>query len=137
MKHFKNLNASGFTFIEVMFAVMMVGTLLSAVFTLQNTSFNSIVSFSNRLRRVFMLRNWLGENRIVKAKGKKEATSKKIDDPETKMSIKTEIISKKSSLNNIKNVMVQNISAEWQGGIQKQKESLVSLFFKPPEKKKK
>lgn len=116
MKHFKNHNLqSGLSFIEVILAVFMVGSMLSAALLLQSNSFFHIAESSTRFARIIMLDNKLMELARSKEAKKKPTlpAQEKITDPATTINFKSKQPSEKSSLKNCKGIAVDQIKAEW------------------------
>lgn len=139
MIHFKNLKNSspGFSFMEIIIAVLMLGMLMTAIFTLQNTTFRSVVDFSARLAHIFSLKNKLVTASRDRAQ-QTESQTKPLDEltkESTKIIYTLEKVNEKSALKKFENVMIEKAVAQWQEGTKKYQEILISFFYKVPEKK--
>ena len=135
MKHSKNHNhASGFALMEVMLALFMVGSLLSALLILQSTSTTSIKHFSDRFNRVRILRNFFIQLQLERAKGSDKAhAATQADKVWGTIHYKTHKPSKASAVSAFPTIVIEQASLEWQEGTSKRTETLVSLRYKKPE----
>lgn len=121
---------------EVMIAVVMLGMLLTAILSLQNTTFNSVVDYSARLRHIFSLRNRL----VVAAQERVEQKEEKKVQPaqqenEVKFSYALQKINEKSVLKKFESCFIEKADAQWQEGRKKKHETLITFLYKAPEKK--
>lgn len=137
MKNLENHKQTGFTFIEVVLSIFIIGTLLSSVLLLQSTVVNGLQSASGRAQRIFLLTEELFNASFSRLKKEKKTDKRtiKINDPETAITINTFRPKKSSSLSDIENIMIENITAEWQEWTGKRMEQLVTIVFAPKEKK--
>jgi type II secretory pathway pseudopilin PulG len=138
MIHSKNLKNSlpGFSFMEVMIAIIMLGMLLTAILNLQNTSFNSVVDYSARLRYIFSLRNRLVTAALERAEQKEEKSEQpKAAENGVKISYALKKINEKSVLKKFENCFIEKADAQWQEGRKKRQETMITFLYKAPEKK--
>ncbi len=137
MIHFKNLNnGDGFTFIEVSLAVLMLGIMLTAALGLQNSSFTTIVKYSERLRSVLMLKNVLFDAAYARAQNKGYAQEeKKVTEPiETSLRYSAQKVPQNSSLASFADIFIEKADATWSGVIRQNKETLITFLYQPPKK---
>jgi hypothetical protein len=114
---------------EVMIAIIMLGMLMTAILSLQNSTFKSIVDFSDRLRHIFPLKNSFVAASLQRAQQKEEPPKLK----DIKYSL--EKINEKSELKKFEYAMIQKSVAQWQEGIIKRQETMITFLYKAPEKK--
>jgi len=139
MIHFKDHNnADGFTFIEVVLAVLMMGIMLTAALGLQNSSFTSIVKYSERLRSILLLKNVLFDAAYARAQNKGYAQDeKKITDTiETTLRYSTQKVPQNSALHTFDNIVIEKAEATWSGVVRNNKETLITFLYQPPTKEK-
>ena len=119
---------------EVMVAVLMLGMLMTAILTLQNITFDSVVNFSGRLTHIFELKNALTNAAFERAQQKQEKLSTAKDQSkEIKYSLVA--INEKSALKKFDTIKIEKAVAEWQDGIAKRQETVLTFLYKAPEKK--
>lgn len=136
MKDLQNHNTPGFTLMEVMLAIFMVGVLLSALLALQGKIFDGIATYSSRMNRVFLLKNRLFEVALDRAKGEtKVAPEKKIDEPATVIRYESKKPSQESSLKKFNDIMIERVTAEWDEWKTKRQEVMITFLYKPEKKK--
>lgn len=121
---------------EVMIAIIMMGMLLTAILTLQNTTFNSVVDYSERLRYIFSLRNRLVTAALDRAEQKEEKKEQPQAQEGVKISYALKKINEKSVLfNKFENCFIEKADAQWQEGRKKRQETMITFLYKAPEKK--
>jgi Tfp pilus assembly protein PilV len=135
MKHSKNHNhVSGFALMEVMLALFMVGSLLSALLVLQGTATTSIKHFSDRFNRIRLLRTYFIELELERAKGSdKTPPAPKDDKAWGTIRYASHKPQKGSALAAFTTIVIEQATIEWQEGLSKRTESLVQLRYKKPE----
>lgn len=135
MIHLHNHNVAGFTIFEALAALFLFSFVLGSVLVLQQHSYDAIVDYSQRLRRVFYMRNALVDSSFLHAQSKKPKDKQEIGPPpETTIMYKEEAISDKSSLKNFKHIVMQKVTASWMDGNRKKEETLIGFRFKPEKK---
>lgn len=136
MIHFKDHNGDGFTFIEITLAVLMLGIMLTAALGLQNSSFTSIVKYSERLRSVLLLKNVLFDAAYARAQNKGYAQEeKKVTEPiETSLHYSTQKVPQNSSLAPFADIVIEKAQATWSGVIRQNQETLITFLYQPPKK---
>jgi len=121
---------------EVMIAIIMLGMLMTAILTLQNSTFSSVIDFSARLRHIFSLRNRLvvaAQDRAEQKEEKEESAKVQVD--EFKMSYALQKINEKSVLKKFESCFIEKVVGQWQEGRKKKQEVLITFLYKAPEKK--
>src|SRR5437870_1238963 len=104
MIHFKNLNTTtGFSIIEVMLALFMLASVLSALLYLQNSSMRNVGYSTHKLRYLFDLKNALFDAQLKRVSSTPPKTEKKEGAKKTGATITYVItpVAKESSLKNI------------------------------------
>lgn len=132
-----NKEVGGFTFIEVIIAITIVGLILTSLFGLQTTMFKNIINGHFRTSRLFFLKNFLlDEDNLKKAKKEKKVIERDLTDPKMKMKYELKKVDEKSNLvKNFKNVSLIKVTGTWQGLRAQQEESFIRLVYIKPEKK--
>ncbi len=129
---------NGFTLIEVLIAVAMVGLLLSPLFIAQESIFINVVKRARNFERIIKAKNfyWSAKQKADKQEKPEFTLDKKLDDPV--MTLKYEVTpqSQKSALKNFKDVYKERVKMTWQDGRRKREDALVSFVFKPQPQKK-
>lgn len=120
---------------EIMLAVFMLGSLLTANILLQTTAFSGIVQFSARMERIILLKNKIQQVFFERAQKKEPSKETIIKEPETTIRYSTKRPPKESSLKEFKNIMIENITAQWDSRSAKEEETLISFLFKPEKQK--
>lgn len=132
----KNLN-SGFTFVEVMLALVMLGTLLAAALGLGQNTLVFVNDYSSRLARILLLKETLFDitfAKLQKKPFKKKETQR--EDLPTKLSFRELPISQQSSLKEFKDhISLYQVKAEWNTLSGTLQETMVALFVKENKKK--
>ena len=125
-------NRSGFTLIETLLALALFSMTILPLFRLQTQLLLGVSSFSFRMHRIMLMKNFIYEARKV-LREKEEVTQfvleKKIVDPETRKSYTLEPLSEKSVLKHTKALYREQVIAEWQEGGRKQEETLVQILL--------
>lgn len=135
MRNFKNHNlVSGQTLIEALIALGILGLITTSVLVLQQSGFNVAMRSSNRLFIVIAMRNMLVD--AASARAMKSNTPKKITlqhPRDVELVYEDKKINPKSSLKDFKFLQLERVNASWHDGAAKQQDTMIALFFKPPE----
>jgi len=128
----------GFTLIEVLIAVAMVGLLLSPLFITQETVFLNVVKGARTFERILTAKNfyWLSKQKYENQEKIEFKREKKITDPAMMLQYSVTSQSQKSALKDFKDVYNERVNITWQDGRKKREDALVSFVFKPQEQKK-
>ena len=133
--YFKNHKQVGMTFIEVVLAVFIIGSLLSSLLLLQSNVVKNVSLFTARSNRTFMIKDTLVQAEIDREMQKEPAKEQKIDDPKTTITYEQKKISKDSSLKKFEDIVIETVSAEWDEWGSKRKETMIKFLYKPEKKK--
>ena len=139
MKHFKNHNiSSGFSFVEVALAVLVLGIMLTAALALQNSSFTSILRYSEKLTRVLLLKEVLFDASFARAQNKPyDKQEKKVTEPiETTLNYSIAPVNKNSPLKNFSTILIEKAEASWAGITRQNKETMITFVYKPEKSEK-
>ncbi len=125
---------AGFTLIEAMIAVAIIGIILVPMFLLQGTILQEVGRRSHELRRMFFARQFFSEARQKQSENAIEyALEKKEENPPTLLAYTLGSIPKNSSLKDTYNLYIERVTATEQGERFGQK--LVHFVFKPEREK--
>lgn len=123
------------TFIEVVLAIFIVGSVVSAVLLLQSNVLKNTFSFSSRAQRIVLLRDCFMQAALHRAKKEPgEFKPQDIPEPKTKFIYQLKKPSQDSSLKKFKNIMIERISAQWDYWGSSQQEDMISFIYKPEKK---
>lgn len=132
MMHFKN---DGFALIEAMFAVLLIGIVLSSLFLLENTVVENVGTLTQRYRRFLFAHNFLYEARRNQPLNAKEFTlEQKKNIPTTQLKYELKPVSEKSDFKNMRNLYKETITIT--GPERAPKEFYIAYRFKKQEPKK-
>jgi prepilin-type N-terminal cleavage/methylation domain-containing protein len=118
---------SGFSFIEVVIALAVIGILLTSIFAVQQAMMQASFSSTNTLRRVLLLKNVLYDPTIVREKHDEERkTEQRIKEPPARV----RLVIDKPVQKRLKALELERIRAQvqWEDFIGRQEELL--LLFK-------
>jgi prepilin-type N-terminal cleavage/methylation domain-containing protein len=134
MIHSKN---NGFTLIEVLLAMALVGVVLTPIYSLQNSIFNQVLKMANAVDRMFVAYDFfLDVQNEADEKDQKKIT-RKIDDPSTELIYEIQDVSKDSVLQkDFNNLYIEKITWDWQDGNKKRSNQFINVLFEPPAPKK-
>ncbi len=139
MIHFKNHNFNGFTLIEALLSMMIVGVVLAPLFVLHGVIMQRVSKSSKQLYAVLKAEQLLYEARQKQEPDAQEfSLNKEVED--TSITLKYELekgVNPKSSLASYGGLHKEMVSIDWtdQQGI-KHHETMVSYVYKQPEQKK-
>lgn len=111
MKIFKN-HSDGFTFIEVMVAITIVGTMAVALMNLAGTIMQTSFRAHNIIKNIMVLNNFVVESkRSVLEPGKK--IDRKIEEENKELKLEIQKPSEGAQLSKEKNIYIVNSSINW------------------------
>ncbi len=130
-------NKSGFTLVEVLLALTIIGLVLSPIFVIQSSVLRSTSKAAQIFTRLLIAKDFLIDQQFEHADSDQAVTTeRKITVPPTKLVFSSKKVPDNSSLKKIKNIMVESVAFEWtdaQG--RKQQQKLVTFSFKPEQEK--
>lgn len=125
-------NRDGFTLIEVLIALGMIGLVLTPIFVVQSTVMKTISNYSEQLVRVFAGQAFLGQMHMQQVLDPDLAQeTKKIDDPESTLEYSFDDIDEQSSLSSFKDVGLQEVVVNWDSIEGKEQVTLATFFYDP------
>lgn len=130
-------NRSGFTLIEVMFAVAIVGIILIPLMATQSALFERIIRTSRTSVRTFMMGFFLQESATKIVSNEKLPPEKKIDDPITTLSITTKSLEKEKAFKRFHNIERVQVTGKWEDNNRKVQDNIVTFLYKPEKSEKK
>ena len=127
--HFKN--KQGFSLIEAMLAIAIIGLVLTPMLIMENNVFNGVVRMAERFHRALFAQNFLyvGQ-REEPVESRSYTIERKEDKPLTMIRYRLSPIAKKSTLSSIKHLFKQEVEG---AGLERTspKATLVQFLFKP------
>lgn len=136
MMDFKN--KPGFTLIEVLLALAIIGLVLSPIFVIQSAVLRSSSKAASLYTRLLNAKDFLIDQQFEHADSDQPATTeRKVANPPTNLVFSSKKIPENSSLKKFKNIMIESVSMEWTDAQNKKRqEKLVTFAFKPEQEKK-
>lgn len=131
MKLHRN-NSGGFTLIEVVLAVAIVGVIMTAVFVAQGSAMYAVNRISQVLRRVYAAEQYMLEKRAENVNGVEVKSDQKIITyPAATLAYKLEKTDN-PSLKAFKDIYREEVVISWKEQRVPRTDALVSFSFKPP-----
>ena len=126
-------NKSGFTLIEVLLAMAIVGLVLTPIFAIQLNVMRSNSRASQLLARIFAGKQFLVDSEFqLKPDEQEKRIEKKVEKPPTTLIYELKRVPENSALKKFKNILIENVTMQWvdrQG--KKRTQRLVTFVFKP------
>lgn len=126
-------NNKGFTLVEVLLAMAIIGLVLTPIFAIQMGVWRSSLRSSQSLTRIFAAKNLLVESMFNASPEQREKKiERKLDRPATTLIYERKKIAENSSLKKFKNVLHESVTMQWtdrQG--KKRQERLVTFVYSP------
>lgn len=125
----KRYNNNGFTLVEVMIAVAIIGIVLTALASLEIALMRGTVKTSTRFDRLWHMLFFLNESRLKKVE--KDRLSKTVKDPEMTMTFERISMPKESSLADMTDLFIERVQSSYkikQGTI---KNTIMTFKYKP------
>jgi len=137
MMYFSDHNQDGFSLIEAVIAIAIIGIVMVTIFTLQQTVFRKDIRNNERLSRIFLLKNTLYDPTVIREQHDQELKKEqRIKEPPTEIKL---IVGKMGGKVFTRFKYIERIIARalWEGLVGKEQEELLLLQFKVPEQKEK
>lgn len=130
--HGKHHYGVGFSFIEVVASLLMMGILLSALLTMEGSVLNRLSRSAQKEDRMLLLKNYLFS--LTQA-GTDISKKQETQQDGTTITLTYEPIKPASALARFEGLQQQKITASWQDDTKKRTCELVGYTFTPPKKK--
>lgn len=126
-------NKSGFTLIEVLLAMAIIGLVLTPIFAIQMAVLRGNSRAKDILERIFLGKQFLIDNSFQLTSSEQEKrVEKKVDKPATTLLYELRKIPENSPLKKFKNVLIESVLMEWVDARgKKRQERLVTFIYKP------
>lgn len=132
MKHFKSHSVQhGQTFIEIVLAVYMIGSLLSALLLLQSSVFSHVATSVARMNRIILLENYLFDIDLDARIEKKTESKRTVQNSSTKLSYTASAAKTESDIQRFKNIEIIRLNAVWDQSHTQAQESLIAFRYRP------
>jgi hypothetical protein len=133
----KNQNKIGFSFIEIVMSIAIVGMLLISIFNLQSGLIRNIFDDHSRISRIFYIRNLFGYENYQKLK-KEKVLKIDLKDPATNLIAQMQPTPANSEVTKrFENVYLIKATGSWTGVLGKQEETIIGFVHRPKKKKQK
>ena len=132
--HFKN--RSGFTLIEVVIAVAIIGIATIPIYTIQSTLLSRVSRYTTQFIATLYAKAFLNESQLSLQAGKELEKEKRIPGPAMKLTFERGAVASGSSIKKFKNIVADRVIIEWQEGKNKRKEQMLTFTFKQKEQAK-
>lgn len=129
----KNLNKDGFTFIELILAVAMIGICITAIFTLQTNLLTSVAERADAIRRILYTKNLLYDYMLgLNPQNIAQPQTKKVEDPNMQVVLQAKPVPDKSKLRQFQHIYILTGNASWERLGIKYEQPLVTFTLVPP-----
>lgn len=135
MMRFKN--SSGFTLIEVLLALAIIGMVLTPILLIQQIVLRRSSSSANLFSRIIQAKDFLIDQQFENIQETQEVTAeKKIINPPTTLIFNSKKVPENSTLKKFKHIKIDSVTMQWTADQNKKRqEKLVTFSFKPEEAK--
>lgn len=128
MMRFKN---NAFTLIEAMISIAVIGIVLTPLFVTQGTVMSNVAQYANRLQRTFGAELFMLKSRDDAGNERQFTIEKKTQAPTARMKYQMASIKKESALKNFDDMLAEQVTVEWDEGVNKRSDTLVNFIYKP------
>lgn len=126
----------GFTLIEVLLALAIIGMVLTPIFMIQQMVLRRSSSSAQLFSRLIQAKDFLIDQQFENMQETKEVTAeKKITNPITALTFNSRKVPENSALKKFKHIMIDSVTMQWTEQNKKRQEKLVTFSFKPEEQK--
>lgn len=130
MTHYKG--PDGFSFMEIILAMAILGIVLTGLFSLQSGVFTAATREHSIISRIFFIKNMFFDTELNKKLVKEKNVTKNLADPVTKLTYQASKPNDKSSLKRFENINLLKAKGSWTL-FRDYDETLVTVVFRKPE----
>ena len=135
MMHSRN-NQLGFTLIEVLLSLAIIGMVLTPIFLIQSLVLRRTSAGARQFTRLIAAKDFLVDQQFENIQETNTATAEqKITNPPTTLLFTSKKLPENSALKKFKHIMVDTVTMQWTEQNKKRQENLVTFMFKPEEPK--
>lgn len=127
MIRFKNHN--GFTLIEVLISVALIGIIMISIFALESTMFRAIVRWSHRVERMLHVVPFIARTRLDTQQSEKKEAEKEIRKPKTAVRYSRADLPKESSLGALQGLEKEEVALSWTEFQTKRSDAYVAFVY--------
>lgn len=122
----------GFTLVEVIIAIAIVGMMMTSIFALLNSAFRSTYETNSLITRIFYIKNsfFSPEDQNAIQKDPSKEITKKIENPATAIIFKATKPKNKFIENNFKNSYLITATGKWEA-LKTEEESIIGFKYIP------
>ncbi len=133
------IHKAGFTLLETLIAVAIIGVLLSPLLITQGSLLRAVAQQVRAFERILDAKNFLWTARLQAEKQDKPEFTMDKTVPDRQLTLKYQVapIDKKSALKDFKHVYRERVELTWQQDGRTKKDELVTFVFKPEKPKEK
>lgn len=122
----------GFTLIEVLLALAIIGLVLTPIFLIQSAVLRRTSAGAQQFLRIIQAKDFLIDQQFENMQEAQAATAeRKITNPPTTLSFSSKKIPDNSALKKFKHIMIDSVTMQWTEQNKKRQEKLVTFSFKP------
>jgi len=128
----------GFSFVEVMIAIGIIGIGLTPALLLQNMVLTRVSRMGSRLHRIFFAKQFIFTAREKRGEGVAEFYLEEQEPyPKTKLLYRSEPVDGEPMFDGLKGLYSERVVISWQDGAERRKDDLVTFGFEPIRERKK
>jgi len=128
----RSLAKTGFTLIEVLLALSIVGLVLTPILMLQSMLIKNTNKRAQLIDRIYAAKKFLIDSEVALAPDANESSAdKKISNPPTIMRFELKNVSSNSSLKKFKSIKQASVISSWVEPGAKRQERIVTFLFRP------
>lgn len=123
-------NSDGFTFIEVVLTVLLMGTILISLLNSQNTIMSRLIRSHENISRIFYIKNLFFDIEATKRLAPNKLVRKTINDPKTTLTIEAVKPSEKSAIGKrFQKMFLIKAKGSWRGLLREQEEVFITFDY--------
>lgn len=135
LNYYKNyVKKSGFTIIEAVLAILVLGASYGAIFALQTTLMRMIFNSDSIILRLMYIKNFFTKADIEKLY-LKQNLEEKIQEPELNLKYSTKQANSVKGLEQFNDTLIEKVEVNWTSRFGNQKETFITFKFNPRDNK--